>query len=72
MRDGNQRISVPQALAFPIARAIAVETHYAVVIHGVYGIARFNRDGTGRVEWNEHSTMPGQTTEFDERTTVCI
>jgi len=70
--DRNLRFSVPTQLAWTIAQAIAAKTHYACVLHGVYGMARFRIDGSGFVEWNSNSTMPGRTTEFGERTTVCV
>jgi hypothetical protein len=70
--DRNQKFKVPTVLAWTIARAIARETHHVAILHGVYGLVRFRRDGSGCVEWNSQSTMPGQRTEFDERTTVCV
>ncbi len=70
--DRNQTAKLPVAVAFAAARGIARETHHAVILDGTYGRARFYQNGGGNVEWNELSTMPGQTSEFDERTTVML
>jgi hypothetical protein len=71
--DRNTTILIPYAVAWAAARGIARDTHYAVILFGEYGTAHFNHaDGGGYVEWNDKSTMPGETTRFDERTRVAI
>lgn len=70
--DKNRVTWLPRHLAWIIARAVAMETHDAVLLHGTYGVAHFRPDGSGHVEWNEKSTLPGQTTEFDAHTLVAI
>lgn len=70
--DRNATTYMPAAVAWAAARGIARDTHHAVILHGIYGVARFDYRGGGTVEWNDASTMPGQTTRFDDRTTVCI
>lgn len=71
--DGKSRTSsLPYAVAWTAARAIARETHFDVVLQGEYGTAHFTQDGSGKVEWNDKSTTPGKTTGFCTNTTVCI
>ncbi len=70
--DRNQVTWLPSAVAWAAARGIATGTHYAVVLIGEFGTARFNQDGSGVVEWNEKSTKPVSVTPFDARTTVAI
>ena len=70
--ERNTTVWLPYAVAFAAARGIARETHFAAILIGPHGTARFDYSGAGVVEWNERSTMPGTTTRFCERTTVCI
>lgn len=70
--DRNQTTWLPYAIAWSAARGIASHTHFGVVLFGEYGTARFDRDGSGHVEWNEQSTKPGEVTRFCSQTTVCI
>ncbi len=71
--DGSvAKVKVPQAVAFVAARGITRDTHVGALVIGNYGIATFAADGSGEVYWNQDSTMPGQKSGFDGRTTVCI
>ena len=70
--ERNTTVWLPYAVAFAAARGIARETHFAAILIGPHGTARFDYSGAGVVEWNERSTMPGTTTRFSDRTTVCI
>lgn len=70
--DRNTTIWLPYAVAFAAARGIARQTHYAVILFGERATARFSRDGSGTIEWNDQPAAPGTTYRFDERTTVCI
>ncbi len=70
--DHNRVNWVESTVAWAAARGIARDTHYAVVLYGEYGTARFDMHGGGKVQWNEKSTMPGKTTTFDANTTVCV
>jgi hypothetical protein len=71
--SGRNRTSwLPHDVAWAAARGIIRDTHCGVVLVSEYGKAVFANDGSGHVEWNERSTLPGQTTHFDERTIVCM
>lgn len=59
-------------LAFAAARGIIRDTHFDVEIQGVYGVAKFNNDGSGTITWNANSTCPAGVTVFGARTTVMI
>ena len=43
-----------------------------MTLYGKYGHAEFDGQGGGWVLWNSESTLPGETTKFDERTRVCL
>lgn len=68
----NRTIWLPREVAWAAACGIAKDTQHVAILYGEYGTARFNSDGGGTVEWNAKSTKPGETTRFDQRTTVCI
>lgn len=70
--DRNSVSWLHRPVAWSAARAVARETHHAVILFGEFGTARFNRDGGGSVEWNERSNSPGLVTEFAPDCTVCI
>lgn len=65
--DRNQTVTLPYAVAWAAARGIARDTHYAVVLIGEFGTARFNSKGGGTVEWDN-----GEVTEFDNRAMAAI
>jgi len=65
--DRNQSFSLPFAVAWAAARGIARDTHHAVILYGRYGGAKFSGDGSGYVEWNERSRIPGIVSYFDSR-----
>ena len=68
----NQVVQIHIGLAWAAARGIARDTHCAVILYGKYGTARFHADGSGIVEWNDLSTLPGEKTKFSPATLVCI
>ena len=70
--DRNRVTWLPEGVAWVAARAIARETHYAVILYGRYGTARFDQSGNTTVEWSTESTIPGQVEHYEDGTTVCI
>jgi len=66
--DRNQTVRLPYAVAWAAARGIARDTHYAVVLYGEFGVARFNDTGGGMVEWIRSGIVSG----FNSQTTLAI
>lgn len=70
--DGRRKriVPLPHAIAWTVARAVAWSTHFEVSLHGRFGYAEFNGEGTGQVTW--HGGDIHCKTPFDFNTIICI
>lgn len=63
-----ETVTAPYAVAWALARALAVHIKDSVSLVGRLGTAKVTQYGDGSVHWNE----PHAVTLFDEHTDVCI